>query len=44
MLKTTILPERSTLEQLGVNNDEVNRFDISDDVKHAKKSKKTSKS
>ena len=45
MLKTTILPERSTLERLGVSDGEVDRFGIGGNgVKHAKKSGKLSKS
>ena len=45
MLKTTILPEKSTPERLGVDDDEVDRFGVGGNgVKHAKKSGKLSKS
>ena len=42
ILKTTVLPKKSTLEQLEVDNSEVNRFIVGDGVKHVKKLEKTS--
>ena len=44
MLKTTIPPKRLTPKRLGVDHSEVNRFDVSGGVKHAKKSEKMFKS
>ena len=44
ILKTIVLPERLTIKWLGVSDSEVNKFDVGDDMKHIKKSKKTSKS
>ena len=44
MLKTTVLPERSTLERLGVGDGEVNGFSVGGGVEHAKKLEKISKS
>ena len=44
MLKTTIPPEKSTLERLGVGDGEVDGFDIDGNgMEHAKKSEKSSK-
>ena len=39
----TVPPKKLTLERLGVDDGEVDGFDTSDDVKHAKKSEKTFK-
>ena len=44
MLKAIIQLERLTFERLGVGDNDVNRFGVSDGVEHIKKSKKTSKS
>ena len=45
MLKTTVLPERSTSERLEVSDSEVDRFGVGENgVEHAKKSGKLSKS
>ena len=44
MLKTTILPEKSTPKQLGIDDGEVNRFSINCGVEYVKKSEKMSKS
>ena len=42
MLKTIVLPERSTSEKLEVGDGKMNEFGISDDgVKHFKKSEKS---
>ena len=44
MLKTTILLKKSTFEWLKVGDSEVNKFGVCNDMEHAKKSEKTSKS
>ena len=44
MLKTIVLPEKLTSEQLKIGDGEVNRFGIGSNIEHTKKSKKMSKS
>ena len=44
MLKTIVLLERSTLKRLKLGDNKVNKFGISGDIEHIKKSEKMSKS